>query len=182
MRMRLFLLLAWILVPSLVLGEGDITIGSVYTSDDTFRFGQYNSLYEQGAHVNGSVKWRSEVVDRHWQLEARDLGLRNREVSFRLQAANSFDFSVGYSESAARGNDTGLTPYVGSAELRLPLSWQPAVNVPGFDLTQATRDFDQDIQRKQLNIVLGKRFNPGLAVSGTIEFMEIGRASCRERV
>ncbi|MBT4162149.1 MAG: MtrB/PioB family outer membrane beta-barrel protein [Gammaproteobacteria bacterium] len=172
MRMRLFLLLAWILVPSLVLGEGDITIGSVYTSDDTFRFGQYNSLYEQGAHVNGSVKWRSEVVDRHWQLEARDLGLRNREVSFRLQAANSFDFSVGYSESAARGNDTGLTPYVGSAELRLPLSWQPAVNVPGFDLTQATRDFDQDIQRKQLNIVLGKRFNPGLAVSGTIEFME----------
>ena len=90
--------IAFTLMSCDVLGAGEVDVESIYISEDNFRFGQYSGLYEGGVHVNGGFNWHSDIDDRYLQLEAKDLGLRSREVSFRLQTVSSLDVSASYSE------------------------------------------------------------------------------------
>ena len=59
---------------------GNVQAGVGYTSDDNFKFGQYNGLYEKGAVFIGNARWRGWRGEgpQYWNFEAGDLGLETR--------------------------------------------------------------------------------------------------------
>lgn len=70
-------------VAELTQVRSEIEFGAGYVSDDSFRFGKYNGLEEDGAFgvlnldINGRNAWDSGDA-RYWSLEATDLGLSSR--------------------------------------------------------------------------------------------------------
>ncbi len=67
--------------PSLLAGAGGaVQAGIGYTSDDNYRFGEYNGLYEEGATFIGNLQWQDfSAGDSYWQVSLADVGLDTRE-------------------------------------------------------------------------------------------------------
>jgi MtrB/PioB family decaheme-associated outer membrane protein len=108
----------------------EIEAGVGYVSQDSFKFGQYNGLFNKGFYgifnfdVRGGGDYGSDDPTR-WSVTGTDLGLDTRDVSAHYGQQGRFRLDFNYDELRANRSDTYQTPYLGagSNNFTLPSNW-----------------------------------------------------------
>ena len=114
----------------------EIEIGVGYNSDDSYKFGKFNGLEEEGPFFIGNFDVRKNRVagdssTDYWELNGRNLGLDGRSVFAEYSRAGSFNVYVDYDERINNLIDDGRTPFSGAGtdRLTLPATWIPGSTV-----------------------------------------------------
>jgi len=152
--------------------SGDISLGLGYVSDDSFKFGEYNGLHEQGSYLIGdaSLRYRNEDAG-YLDLSVSDFGLDTRSLSVEGGRQGSYDIFVTYDELPHFTSDSGSSPYlgVGSDSLTLPPAWVAAGSTGGMTgLVPSLQEVDLETKRKQLGA--GVTFTTDSPWSYTVKF------------
>jgi len=121
--------------------RGTIDFGAAYINNDSYRFGDYRGLEEEGlyASIDGDIHFRS-LQGRYFDLYARDLGYESRELDMRGGNQGFYEVRFGWQEIPSyRGYGT-QTPFlgVGSDVLTLPANWVPANTTIGMSALQSS--------------------------------------------
>lgn len=137
--------------------DGVLEGGIGYVSEDNFMFGQYNGLYDQGAVVIGTARWRGWRGNgpQYWNIEARDLGLETRRGVVQWGIAGRMQVGLLFDNQVQVKNDTARTPFLGegSSNLVLPGDWVPGANTSDWTrLYPALQGFDQKLERHKYGI------------------------------
>ena len=143
------------------------TAGGGYQSDDSFKFGDYTGLDEDGAFLIadftadyfGDKAWR-------WSAEGKDLGLDSRRFSLEGGRQGLLQVRFGYEELPRHLFETASTiyPTPGSSNLQLPAGWVRAPSTAGMtELSSSLRGMDVEWDRESWNtgfsFVQSKRFS-----------------------
>jgi len=136
--------------------SGEIELGLGNVSDSSYKFGEYNGLYDKGGFLiaNANVRYRDEDAT-YYDLKVRDLGLDTREVGIEGGRQGSYKIFLNYDEIAHYISDSAKTPYLGngSDSLVLPSSWVDAASTAGMtELNPSLRGVDIYNQRKRLTV------------------------------
>ncbi len=108
--------------------SASVELGGGYVSDDSFKFGEYTGLNQQGAFAVANADARYRNRDGRWlDLSATDLGLDSRSLNIAGGKQGSYRLSFGYKELPHNISDTALSPFlgVGTGSLTLPSGWIP---------------------------------------------------------
>ncbi|MEW6999726.1 MtrB/PioB family decaheme-associated outer membrane protein [Colwelliaceae bacterium BS250] len=147
-----------------VKSSGFVQVDVLNVSDDTFSFGRYNGLSEEGTHVNLSGYYRDfnsaySFVD-YWQVDAQNLALDNRELSFKIGQVRAYNVEFNFNQIQQINNFTGLTPYTNIDGLfTLPNSWVAAQTTDGMtEFNASASSFEQTLEREQLNLEYSQYF------------------------
>ncbi len=115
--------------PSFVL-NGSVEIGAGYSSEDSFKFGEYTGLSDEGAFFIGNVDAiaRDAYDDDsayYLELQGRNLGLENRSIDLEAGSQGRFGGSLNYSQIPHYRQQDAVTPYSGEGTnvLALPPTW-----------------------------------------------------------
>ncbi len=132
----------------------DITLGLGYVADDSFKFGEYNGLEEDGAYLiaAGNARYRSEDAT-YLDLSLSDFGLDSRSLSIEGGRQGSYDIYLRYDEIPHFVSDSVSTPYLGNGggNLTLPPGWVSAGATAGMTaLGPSLRVVDLETERKRL--------------------------------
>jgi len=135
-------------------GEIELGLGSV--SDSSFKFGEYNGLYEDGPFLiaNATASYVGEDAA-YYNLKVRDLGLDNRLINIEGGQQGSYRLFLNYDEITHAISDSARTPYLGSGSnlLLLPSGWTRAGSTAGMtDLNTSLNSVDLKTQRKRLTV------------------------------
>src|ERR1700694_4788643 len=114
----------------LIQPTNQVEVGAGYVSQDSFKFGQYNGLFNRGFYgifnfdVRSADAYDSDSALR-WRVVGTDLGLDTRKISAEIGEQGKFRVSVGLHEMRTNRSDTYQTPYLGtgSNNLTLPANW-----------------------------------------------------------
>lgn len=117
----------------------EIEIGVGYNSEDSYKFGKFNGLEEQGGFFIGNVNLRKtrpagdDSLD-YWELSGTNLGLDTRNAYGEYAREGMYSVYFDYDERVNNYIDDGRTPFrgTGSSRLTLPANWVPATGVGGF--------------------------------------------------
>jgi MtrB/PioB family decaheme-associated outer membrane protein len=142
--------------------SGEVELGAGNVSDDSFRFGEYNGLNEEGAFaiVNAKLRYRDRDAG-YLDLSLRELGLDSRSLYIEGGRQGSYSLFLSYDEITRYISDSVQTPYLGngSSSLSLPAGWVPASSTAGMSqLNTSLQNIEVDSQRKRLG--LGASFIP----------------------
>ncbi|MGD2171915.1 MAG: MtrB/PioB family decaheme-associated outer membrane protein [Gammaproteobacteria bacterium] len=132
----------------------DLTLGIGNVSDDSYKFGEYNGLQEQGsfAIVDGSARYRGDEAA-YIDISMSDLGLDSRSLLIEGGRQGSYDLYLSYDEIPHYISDSASTPYLGSggASLSLPAGWVAAGGTGAMTALDASlRDVDLETSRKRV--------------------------------
>jgi len=152
--------------------SGDIMPGFGYVSDDSFKFGEYTGLNEQGTYLiaDANLRYRNEDAA-YLDLSASDLGLDSRSLSVEGGRQGSYELFLTYDELPHFISDSGSSPYlgIGSDSLTLPSTWVAAGSTGGMTgLATSLQKVDLETQRKQLGA--GVTFTTDSPWSYTVKF------------
>jgi MtrB/PioB family decaheme-associated outer membrane protein len=136
--------------------SGEIELGLGHVSDPSFKFGEYNGLYDEGAFLigNATARYRGEDAE-FYNLQVRDLGLDSREIDIEGGRQGSYRLFLNYDEIPHYLSDSARTPYLGSGSdiLLLPSGWTNAGSTAGMtELNSSLREVDLYMQRKRLTV------------------------------
>lgn len=139
--------------------SGEVEVGAGYVSDDSFKFGEYNGLYEKGAYFigNANVRYRDEDAN-YMDLLVRDLGLEKRTIGIEGGKQGKYKLFLRYDEIPHYISETGETPYlgIGSDSLSLPSGWVRAPTTTGMtDLASSLHQVDLKTKRKRVDVGMG---------------------------
>jgi MtrB/PioB family decaheme-associated outer membrane protein len=128
--------------PSIL--TGTFEYGPGYVSDDSYRFGRYTGLEEEGLFVNGGfdVHFRPGRPD-YLHLQGYDLGLDSRRLSVEYGKQGNYETRLQYRELPSFKMDSAQTPYQNPGHDNL-------VVAPGGSPT-VLRPFELDTKRKRLS-------------------------------
>ena len=153
---------------------GYVNIGTDYTSDENFTFGQYNGRNEDEAKLRLDVDittWDPEgqlgrFTD-YWRVRTRDLGSDVRQGYVEFGKVGDYTALLGYDQQLQVRNDSGRTPFIGGGEnLVLPSDWVASNITSGMTLlTSSSREFDQEVERKRFDLGFAKQFGPAWDVA-----------------
>ena len=135
--------------------RGLLGFGLDYVSDDSYRFGDYRGLEEEGfyAAVDGDLHFRN-LDGRYFDMYAQNLGLDSRQLEMRGGNQGFYELRFGWREIPKyRGYGT-QTPFlgVGSEYLELPANWVPAHTTGGMTALQSSLAVEPlKTQRKTLD-------------------------------
>ena len=129
--------------------EKKVEVGVGGVSDDSFKFGEYNGLQNQGPFGVGNFDLRGGAAydsgsTWRWRLTGTNLGLETRNLSADFGKQGKFRFIFAYDELLANRSDTYQTPYLGAGtnNLTLPANWV-APKVPQVNANNVNfRSFD----------------------------------------
>jgi MtrB/PioB family decaheme-associated outer membrane protein len=107
-----------------------VEAGVGYVSQDSFKFGEYNGLFNKGFYgilnldVRGGGTYDSNDPTR-WRITGNNLGLDTRDASVEYGQQGRFRINFGYDELRRNRSDTFQTPYLGAGSdmLTLPSNW-----------------------------------------------------------
>jgi MtrB/PioB family decaheme-associated outer membrane protein len=107
-----------------------IEVGAGYVSEDSFKFGEYNGLFNKGLFgifnldLSGGGAYGSGDPTR-WRLVGTDLGLDTRNVAAEYGEQGRFRINLGFDELRRMRSDTYQTPFLGAGSdtLTLPSNW-----------------------------------------------------------
>ncbi len=148
-------------------GELDIGVGAV--SDESFKFGEYSGLNEEGGYLIGNARviYRSQEDARYYDLHANNLGLDTRSLFLGGGKQGHYDVFLNYDELPHFISDSALTPFsgAGSDSLSLPAGWVASGTTAGMSaLAAGLRGVKLETQRKRLGIgarlLQGPRWGP----------------------
>jgi MtrB/PioB family decaheme-associated outer membrane protein len=141
-------------------GEVEGGVGAV--SDDSFKYGEYNGLEDEGAFLIGSATARyRDGKAGYLDLRIRDLGLDTRSVDIEGGQQGSYSLFLNYDGIPHNISDSASTPWLGSgsATQTLPSGWVDGGTTSGMtQLTTSLRDVELETLRKRLGI--GATFIP----------------------
>ncbi len=116
----------------------EIDFGVGYVSDDSWKFGRYNGLYQEGPLLIGDIYTQDINEDaEYWSVRGTNLGLESRYFRLESGTQGKTDFFFEFSQQPNYINNTGETPYLspGSTQLVLPPGYvppPPASNVNSY--------------------------------------------------
>jgi MtrB/PioB family decaheme-associated outer membrane protein len=118
-----------------------IEAGVGYVTQDSYKFGQYNGLFDKGPFgifnfdVRDSAPYDTDSPVR-WRLVGTNLGLDTRNVYAEGGMQGTFRVFVGFDELRSNYTDSYQTPYLGNGTnlLTLPANWLKPV-VPQVSTT-----------------------------------------------
>src|SRR5664279_4398362 len=93
-----------------------VEVGGGYVSQDSFKFGQYNGLFNKGFYGVLNIDVRSaDAPDSdsavRWRVNGTDLGLDTRRITAEVGQQGKFRINVGFDELRSNRSDTYQTPY-----------------------------------------------------------------------
>jgi len=136
--------------------SSEFNLGLGHVSDDSYKFGEYNGLYEEGTYLIGDARleYRNEHAS-YLDLTISDAGLDSRSLSIEGGRQGSYSIYLRYDELPHFISDSASTPYRGNGgdDLDLPNGWDRAGSTAGMTaLGQTLRETDLETQRKRLGI------------------------------
>jgi MtrB/PioB family decaheme-associated outer membrane protein len=139
--------------------SGEVELGAGYVSDDSFKFGEYNGLYEKGGYFIGNAKGRYRDEDAYYMdLFIRDLGLEKRSIGIEGGRQGKYKLFLRYDEIPHYISDSAVTPYLGSGSelLSLPAGWVRAGTTDSMtQLESSLHQVDLKTKRKRVDVGIG---------------------------
>ena len=136
--------------------NGEVELGAGYVSDSSFKFGEYNGLYDEGGYFIGNAIARYRDEDAYYMdLFVRDLGLEKRSIGIEGGKQGKYKLFLRYDEIPHYITDTAMTPYLGtgSNSLTLPLGWDRQPTTSGMtDLNSSLHQVDLKTKRKRVDV------------------------------
>jgi len=137
--------------------------GAEYVSEDSFKFGEYNGLYKQGAYaiVDFESRYRNYKNANYWNVDATNLGLETRTLSVNGGKQGLYELSFRYNELPHYISDTASTPFNGSGggNLTLPAGW--VYGGTTADMTALDSNLKQvDLKTKRTQLDFGASYIP----------------------
>jgi len=136
--------------------SGEVEAGAGFVSDNSYKFGEYNGLQDDGAFLigNATARYRDENAG-YLDLRVRDPALDTRSADIEGGRQGSYQLFLNYDEIPHYISDSARTPYGGSGKdkLRLPSNWDPAGTTDGMtELDASLQDVDLETKRKRLGV------------------------------
>lgn len=143
--------------------SGSVTAGAGYVSDDSFEFGDYTGLEEQGVYpiLGGEVRYRGEDAG-YLELSADNLGLESRSARIEGGRQGSYRLYLEYDNLPHYIADDAETVYrgSGSSNLTLPGGWTRGDTTA--DMTALDGSLHgEDIEQERETIGLGAGVKQG---------------------
>jgi MtrB/PioB family decaheme-associated outer membrane protein len=138
--------------------SGEVELGLGNVSDDSFKFGEYTGLNQQGGYFvgNANLYYRDQDAS-YLDLSVSDLGLVSRSLSIEGGLQGQYKLFLHYDEIPHFISDTAMTPYSGSGSetLTLPTGWVPAGTTDGMTgLAASLKNVDLETHRKRIGVGL----------------------------
>lgn len=116
-----------------------IELGGYWVNDDSFKFGDFTGLEDEGFEVLGNLDlrrrapWDSDETW-YWRLRGANLGLRSRSLHAKGGWQGFFDAWLDFRELPKFRNSDVWTPYrgAGGSLLTLPPNWVPGSSTTDF--------------------------------------------------
>lgn len=164
------LLTGLFLTGSAIAGESrfsSVTVGGLYTSSDSFKFGQYTGLEKKGGHFLADLdaKWRKE--SRYWNLQGSNLGFTSRNITAEYGNQGSYKLWVGYDQLPRFQTESAKTIFsgAGGTSLTLPAGWVSSGTTAGMTgLLGSLQSVNFSQERRRYDFGLSKIFSHGLDV------------------
>jgi len=142
--------------------SNSVEFGLFYVSDDSFRFGRYTGLNEEGPGLVLDLDmYKRGAFDSddagYWSLQADDLGLDSRSAQFEIGVQGKYAVKVDYSQIPNFRSDSTQTIYDGAGgdELTLPSNWVGSGNTAGMtQLLSSLQSFDLETLRRRASVGL----------------------------
>jgi MtrB/PioB family decaheme-associated outer membrane protein len=136
--------------------SGTVEAGLGYVSKDSFKFGEYTGLNQQGGFFvgNASARFRGEDAA-YWNVDASDLGLDSRSLNAEGGRQGTYKVYLKYKELPHFISDSVRTPFAGAGSdtLTLPSGWVYNASTAGMTaLGSSLHRYDLDTQRKRLGV------------------------------
>jgi len=134
---------------------GTLELGAGFSSEDSYRFGQYSGITSRGGFTVGGFRASSEASPdsaRYWQVQGSDLGLETMALSARYGERGNYSVSLDFNQVPRYRFNDGRTPFEGSGTARqtLPGNWLGAGTVAGFTtLEDSVRQVNMDTRRER---------------------------------
>jgi MtrB/PioB family decaheme-associated outer membrane protein len=143
--------------------DNEIEVGIYYLSDDSFRFGKYSGLREEGAYALFDFRWEKRPEWNsgdaiRWRFQGWRVGLNSRRVEFDWSQQGKQRFKFDYRQIPNNEFANGMTPYMGLGgdELRMPEGWEiepGSFNTTGFiNLDEFLRPYEIKTDRKSMTL------------------------------
>ena len=142
--------------------SASVELGGGYVSDDSFKFGEYTGLNQQGAFAVANADARYRNRDGRWlDLSATDLGLDSRSLNIAGGKQGSYRLSFGYKELPHNISGTALSPFlgVGTGSLTLPAGWITGATTGTMPLLAASLN-GIDLETKRRAVDFGAALTP----------------------
>lgn len=140
---------------AVVAQDSFVEIGLGYNSEDSYRFGQYSGLTQQGGFAVGGFSLQSPTTgnpDTSWNVSGNNLGLESRSMSAGYTRWGSFSASINYDQIPHYLWNDGSTPFNGSgtSQQTLPSNWVGASSTAGFtNLSTSLKQVNIDKSRER---------------------------------
>ncbi len=139
--------------------EGYFSLGLGYVSNDSYKFGEYNGLYEKGAYIDGELDalYRDDEGN-YWNFRGENLGLDSPYLGIEGGRQGTYKLKLEVDQITRYSLDTSRTPYNGSSPQTLPTTWVPGATTADFtSLASDLRDINFSTQRR--HFVLAGEYN-----------------------
>lgn len=110
-----------------------VEVGAGWTSDSSFKFGEFSGLEDKGGHIIGDFRivmrapWDGDSTE-YWLLTGSSLGLESRALHLEFGHQGSFKLFLDYDQIPKFLLDDASTPFIISGDgtsLTLPANWVP---------------------------------------------------------
>ena len=134
----------------------DTEIGGGYVSDDSFLFGNYTGLNDQGGYFIGDVvaDYWGQSGD-HWYFEGLNLGLDSRSMTIEGGRQGQYELRLSYDKLPHFLFESGETPFINPAasSLVLPTDWVPGATTSDMpSLEQSLRSVGISTERETIGL------------------------------
>ncbi|MBI1732504.1 MAG: MtrB/PioB family decaheme-associated outer membrane protein [Gammaproteobacteria bacterium] len=135
----------------------EMELGVGYSSEDSFKFGEYSGLEEEGPYFFGNLTVRKASAydddsTEYWELTGTNLGLDSRNVRGEYGRQGLFGIYLDYDQIPHFQFEDGRTPFLGAgtSDQTLPADWVGATStVDMTNLIASLRDVEIETDRKK---------------------------------
>jgi len=132
-----------------------IELGAGYSSEDSYRFGQYSGITSSGGFGVGGITLQSPddaESSTYWRVNARDVGLETARLAASYGERGSHSLYLNFDQLPRYRYNDGKTPFSGSgtANQTLPSNWTGADSSFGFTiLSDSLKQVNLDTRRER---------------------------------
>ena len=155
----------------------EVEAGAGYVTEDSFKFGEYSGLEDQGPFGIGNVTVRGRAAfdsesSQYWEATGTNLGLDSRSIHLEYGHQGDFDLFLDYDQTPRNQIDDARTPFIGAGggNLTLPPGFtrgNSPSNMP--DLFSSLREVEIETERKELGGGITWHLSKEWTIKGTYE-------------